>query len=104
MTQQEAIKRLSRFESNTPSTLRGKEANIRSAKAEGWLSYSRKIAIQLALSMKRQGLSRGDLAIRMACSPQYISRLLKGEENLSLETICKLEDALEEPILKEVFA
>ena len=38
MTQQEAIKRLSRFESNTPSTLRGKEANIRSANAEGWVS------------------------------------------------------------------
>ena len=66
--------------------------------------YSRRIAIQLALSMKRQGLSRTDLAHRMECSPQYVSRLLKGEENLSLETICKLEDALGERILSMAMA
>lgn len=44
--------------------------------------------------MKQQGLSRQDVADRMGCSPQYISKLLKGTENLSLETICKLEDVL----------
>lgn len=35
---------------------------------------------------------------------QYISKLLKGEENLSLETICKLEDALNIAILQYEFA
>lgn len=39
---------------------------------------------------------------RMGCSPQYVSRLLKGEENLSLETICKLENALNLSILQTV--
>ena len=48
--------------------------------------------------MKQQNISRQDLAERMGCSPQYISRLLKGEENFSLETICKLENALNVPI------
>ena len=65
---------------------------------------SRKIAIKVAVSMKRQGLSRQDVADRMGCSPQYISKLLKGEENLSLETICKLEDALNIAILQYDFA
>ena len=71
---------------------------------KAWLPYSRKIAIKTAMAMKRQDLTRSDLATRMGCSPQYVSRLLKGEENLSLETICKLENALNVPILQYEFA
>ena len=104
MTQQEAIARLSRYQSPTPSDWREQEEATRRAKAAGWLGYSRRIAIKAALSMKRQNLSRADLAQRMGCSPQYVSRLLKGEENLSLETICKLENALQVPILQAEFA
>ena len=104
MTQEEAIARLSRYQSPTSSTWREEEERRRQAKAEGWLQYSRKIAIKVALAMKRQGLSRQDVAERMGCSPQYVSRLLKGEENLSLETISKLEDALNISILQYEFA
>lgn len=104
MTQQEAIARLSRYQSPTPSTWREQEETTRRAKADGWLSYSRRIAVRTALAMKRHNLSRADLATRMGCSPQYVSRLLKGEENLSLETICKLENALQEPIMQTTFA
>jgi transcriptional regulator with XRE-family HTH domain len=103
MTQEEAIARLSRYQSTTPSAWREEEKR-RQAKAKGWLQYSRKIAIKLALAMKQQNLSRQDVAERMGCSPQYVSRLLKGEENLSLETICKLEDALNISILQYEFA
>ena len=53
--------------------------------------------------MKYQNISRQELAERMECSPQYVSRLLKGEENLSLETICKLEEALNIAILQYEF-
>ena len=104
MTQQEAIARLSRYQSPTPSTWREDEEATRRAKAEGWLPYSRKIAIKTAMAMKRQNITRSDVASRMGCSPQYVSRLLKGEENLSLETICKLENALNVPILQYEFA
>ncbi len=104
MTQQEAIARLSRYQSPTPSTWREDEEATRRAKAEGWLPYSRKIAIRTAMAMKRQNITRSDVASRMGCSPQYVSRLLKGEENLSLETICKLENALNVPILQYEFA
>ena len=100
MTQQEAIARLSRYQSTTPSIWREKEEVTRRAQEAGWLPYSRKIAIKVAIATKRKNLSRVDLATRMGRSPQYVSRLLKGEENLSLETICKLENALQEPILQ----
>lgn len=104
MTQEKAVARLSRYQSDTPSVWLEEEEKRRQAKAEGWLQYSRKIAIKLALAMKQQNLSRQDVAERMGCSPQYVSRLLKGEENLSLETICKLEDALNIAILQYEFA
>lgn len=104
MTQQEAIERLSRFQTSAPSVWTEEENSRRRAKAEGWLQYSRRIAIKMALAMKRQNLTRQDVANRMGCSPQYVSRLLKGEENLSLETICKLENTLNIPILQYEFA
>ena len=69
---------------------------------KNWLPYSRKIAIKTAMALEEQDLSQRQLAERMGCSPQYVSRLLKGEENLSLETICKLENALNLSILQTV--
>ena len=55
------------------------------------------------MALENQGISQRELAERMGCSPQYISRILKGEENLSLETICKLEQALNVSIMNNVF-
>lgn len=104
MTLDETIARLSRYQSETPSEWREKEAVYQTAKSQGWLKYSRKIAIKAAMAMKYQNISRQELAERMGCSPQYVSRLLKGEENLSLETICKLEEALNIAILQYEFA
>ena len=104
MTRDEAIARLSSYQSPTPSEWREKEVVYQTAKSQGWLKYSRKIAIKVAMSMKYQNISRQELAERMGCSPQYVSRLLKGEENLSLETICKLEEALNIAILQYEFA
>lgn len=69
-----------------------------------WLRYSRKIAIIVAMSLEELNMSQKQLAELVGCSPQYISRLLKGEENLTLETLCKLERALNRPILQKVFA
>ena len=54
--------------------------------------------------MEELGLTQKLLAERMGCSQQYISRVLKGTENLSIETISKIEAALELEILEPVFA
>ncbi len=61
---------------------------------EGWRLKSAAIALQLLRSMRTQSLSQKDLAARVGVSPQYINKIVKGSENLSLETITKLEKAL----------
>ena len=60
-----------------------------------WLRYSSHIALAVLNRMSELGITQKTLAGRMGCSQQYISTLLKGEENLTLETISKLENALE---------
>ena len=44
--------------------------------------------------MKQEGLIQKTLAERMNCTQQYVSKILKGKENMSLDTLSKLEDAL----------
>ena len=44
--------------------------------------------------MKVLGLTQKSLAEQMNCTQQYISKILKGKENMSLETLSKLENAL----------
>ena len=56
------------------------------------------------MSLENLNMSQKQLAELVGCSPQYVSRLLKGEENLTLETLCKLERALNVPIMQKVFA
>jgi transcriptional regulator with XRE-family HTH domain len=41
------------------------------------------------------------LSEKSRCSQQYVSKVLKGQENLSLETMSKIEDCLNISILQE---
>ena len=59
-----------------------------------WLLHSQKIAVKVLLQMKQEGLTQKALAERMNCTQQYVSKILKGKENMSLDTLSKLEDAL----------
>ena len=59
-----------------------------------WLQHSQKIAVKILLQMKVLGLTQKSLAEQMNCTQQYISKILKGKENMSLETLSKLENAL----------
>lgn len=59
-----------------------------------WIRRSQEIALRMLNSMDEQHLTQRALAERMGCTQQYISKLLKGQENLSLETLVKIEDAL----------
>ncbi len=44
--------------------------------------------------MELEGLTQKALAERMDCTQQYVSKILKGKENMSLDTLSKLENAL----------
>ena len=86
------IKNLNRHKSSTPS--KWKEEAKKRRENGRWLRYSQEIAMILHDKMEELGLTQTALAERMNCTQQYISRILKGQENLSLETIARLEDAI----------
>lgn len=61
---------------------------------ETWLSFSFDIAILVLDTLKAKRMTQKDLAEKMGVSPQFINKVVKGQENLSLETIGKLGSAL----------
>ena len=60
-----------------------------------WLRYSQHIAMMMLDRMEELGITQKVVAEKMGCSQQYISRVLKGTENLSIETIFKIENSLD---------
>lgn len=71
---------------------------------EFWLAYSRHITLQVLRGMDEQSVTQAELARRMGCTQQYVSNLLKGSSNMTLETIARLEIALNLDILKTALA
>lgn len=61
----------------------------------GWMKYSMQIALKVRSKMKADGITQCALATKLGCTQQYVSLILKGKENLTLETIAKLESALQ---------
>ena len=85
-------KKLSELASTKPSNWKAK-AKYRRENRE-WLKRSAAIAVKVLDALKAQGLTQKDLAERLDVTPQYINKIVKGEENLTLETITNLELAL----------
>jgi len=90
-------KKLRQYTSPTPSRWR-KEAEYRSEN-KSWLRYSQYIALLMQNKMDKMNLTQKELASQMSVSQQYVSRILKGRENFSLETLTKIEDILHINIL-----
>ncbi len=61
---------------------------------EAWLKKSKAIAIMVLSTLRAKSISHTELATLMDVSPQQIGKIVKGTENLTIETITKLEDAL----------
>jgi len=59
-----------------------------------WLRRSQKIALKVLRTLREQEISQKELAVRIGVSPQQISKIVKGRENLTLESISKIEGAL----------
>lgn len=101
-TQEEIIAGLNRYKSPESTGWREK-AEWRMAN-KSWLRYSQHIAMMMHDKMEEMGLTQKSLAEKMGCSQQYVSRILKGSENLSIESISKIESALGLKILASAFA
>lgn len=93
-----AIEFLEAHQSPTPSRWR-EDAQWRRDN-EHWLKYSRYITLQVLRAMGDQSITQVELAKRMGCSQQYVSNLLKGSSNMTLETIARLENALSIDLIK----
>jgi len=50
--------------------------------------------------MDEQSITQAVLAERMGCTQQYVSNILKGNSNMTLETISRIEDALNIDIMQ----
>lgn len=83
---------LNNNQSATPSKWR--EAAEWRRKNEKWLKYSRVITMKTMQAMDKQSVTQSILAKRMGCSQQHVSNLLKGSSNMTLETISRIETAL----------
>ena len=66
---------------------------------KSWLHESKRIAIKILKAIKEQSMSQKNLAEQMDVSPQYVNKLVKGKENLTIETLIKLQSILDISLL-----
>ena len=92
--------KLNEYKSSTPSKWK-EEADFRVAN-KSWLRYSQHIAMMMLDKMEELNMTQKALAEKMGCSQQYVSKILKGRENLSIETLCKIENALQLTLLPQL--
>jgi transcriptional regulator with XRE-family HTH domain len=62
---------------------------------EKWLDISALIALRILMTLDEQNMTQKQLAEKLGISPQQVNKIVKGSENLTLETISKLETALD---------
>lgn len=96
-TANEIVSKLKEHKASAPSKWR-ENAEWRMAN-KSWLGYSQHIAMMMLDKMEEMGMTQKRLSEIMGCSQQYVSKVLKGQENLSLETLSKIERCLQIQIL-----
>lgn len=99
MSMKKVIEGLKQHLSPTPSRWRERAEWWQQNKT--WLRHSQHIAMLMLDKMEEMNMTQKRLAELMGCSQQYVSKVLKGQENLSLETMSKIEDCLEISILQD---
>lgn len=93
-----AVERLRKYESPTPSRWR-EDAEWRRAN-RSWLRRSQSVAMKMLDMMEKMKWTQQQVADKLGCSQQYVSRIVKGSENLTLEMLSKIEDEIGISIFK----
>src|SRR5271165_4244440 len=73
------------------------------AEAQKHLAYPVEGAIlefteELCRLMEKQGVTKTELARHLQCQPAYVTKLLSGQNNFTLETMVKVARALESEV------
>jgi transcriptional regulator with XRE-family HTH domain len=79
------------------------EINRERIRNRAMLRESQQIAMKVLSRLDELGWPQKELADRMSVSPQYISKILKGKENLTIETQIALQEILDIPVLASYF-
>jgi transcriptional regulator with XRE-family HTH domain len=72
-------------------------------KNRSMLRESQQIALKVLMKLDNLGWSQKDLAKEMGVSPQQITKIVSGKENLTIETQVKLQQILNIPILASFY-
>ena len=88
-----AVERLKKYEAPTPSKWR-EDAQWRRAN-RSWLRRSQAVAMKMLDKMEQMGWTQQQVAEKLGCTQQYVSRMVKGSENLTMEMLSKIEDNLD---------
>jgi plasmid maintenance system antidote protein VapI len=72
-------------------------------KNRAMLHESQQIALKVLIKLDELGWSQKDLAKALDVSPQQITKIVSGKENLTIETQIKLQNILDIPILASYY-
>ncbi len=78
------------------------EVNER-VKNRAMLRESQQIALKVLMKLDDLGWSQRDLANAMKVTPQQITKIVSGKENLTIETQIKLQNTLDIPVLASYY-
>ena len=67
------------------------------------LRESQHIAIKVLMKLDELGWAQKDLAKAMDVSPQQITKIVSGKENMTIETQIKLQNILDIPVLASYY-
>lgn len=87
----------------SPDETQAVERNRERIRNRAMLRESQRIAIKVLTRLDEKGWSQKDLASILGVTPQQISKIVKGKENLTLETQVKLQEVLDIPILASYY-
>lgn len=79
------------------------ERNKERIRNRAMLKESQKIALKVLMKLDELKWSQKMLAEKMGVSPQQITKIVSGKENLSIETQIKLQTILNIPILASYY-
>ena len=69
-----------------------------------WQDKAFDIALKVIRHMRTNKVSQVSLAKDMGVTPQYINKILQGKENMTLETICRIEAALGIKLIEVIYS
>lgn len=77
-----------------PRTTENIKRSQQRTKNREWMRMSQNIALGIHRHLRMTNTTQKEFAALMGVTPAYIGKLLKGQENLTLETIWKIQELI----------